>query len=51
MINLLYVIYLFIAGILALLTLVHIIRSKQTDKAINLAILLIPLVLRALRIK
>lgn len=51
MIAALNVIYLIIAAVLALLALVNILRAKSADKAINMAILLIPLLLRALRIK
>ena len=51
MINVLHILYLVIAGLLALVALVNIIRAKSQEKAINHAILFVPLLLRALLIK
>lgn len=51
MIAALNIIYLVLAAALALIALVQILRAKTPDKAINMAILFVPLLLRALRIK
>jgi hypothetical protein len=51
MIAALNIIYLVIAAALALFALVNLLRAKTLDKAINMAILFVPLLLRALRIK
>ncbi len=51
MIAVLHIVYLVIAGLLALLALVNILRAKSLDKAINHAILFVPLLLRVLGIK
>lgn len=49
--GLLTIIYRVIIGILSLLTITNIVRSKSLDHAISMAIVMIPLVLRTLMIK
>lgn len=45
------IVYYVIIGILSLLTIIDIVRSKSLDKTLSLAIVMIPLVLRTLMIK
>lgn len=49
--NVLRYIYLGIAALLALLIVVELLRAKSARRAINLAIVLVPVLLRALSIK
>lgn len=51
MIHALHILYLALAGLLALIAVINILRAKTPEKALNHAILLVPLLLRALLIK
>ena len=51
MVTALYVIYRVIVAILALIVIWYIVREKNFAHAINLAVICIPLILRALMIK
>lgn len=51
MVGALYVIYRVIVAILALIVIWDIVREKSLEQAINLGIVCIPLILRALMIK
>ena len=51
MIDVLFILYRVIAGLLALVALVNILRARSLEKALNHAILFVPLLLRTLLIK